>query len=79
LAKARPGSILIFHDGVDARGGHRANTVAAVRIVITELTRRGYRFVTVDDLLGIPAYQTAHGGQGSRRTRGRIHPDAAQP
>jgi peptidoglycan-N-acetylglucosamine deacetylase len=55
LAKARPGSILIFHDGVDGRVGHRGNTVAAVRIVITELTRRGYRFVTVDDL-GIPAY-----------------------
>ena len=63
LAKARPGAILIFHDGVDARGGYRANTVAAVRIVITELTRRGYRFVTVDDLLGIPAYQTARGQQ----------------
>jgi peptidoglycan/xylan/chitin deacetylase (PgdA/CDA1 family) len=55
LAKARPGAILIFHDGFDGRVGHRGNTVAAVRIVITELTRRGYRFVTVDDL-GIPAY-----------------------
>jgi peptidoglycan/xylan/chitin deacetylase (PgdA/CDA1 family) len=61
LAKARPGAILIFHDGFNAKGGHRANTVAAVRIVITELTRGGYRFVTVDDLLGVPAYQAAHG------------------
>ena len=57
LAKARPGAILIFHDGFDARGGNRANTVAAVAIVITELARRGYSFVTVDTLLGIPAYQ----------------------
>jgi peptidoglycan/xylan/chitin deacetylase (PgdA/CDA1 family) len=79
LAKARPGAILIFHDGFDGRGGHRGNTVATVRIVITELTHRGYRFVTVDELLGIPAYQTAHGDQGSRRTRGRIHLGAAQP
>ena len=60
LAKARPGAILIFHDGFDARGGNRASTVAAVSIVITELTRRGYAFVTVDDLLGIPAYQPEH-------------------
>jgi peptidoglycan/xylan/chitin deacetylase (PgdA/CDA1 family) len=57
VAKARPGAILIFHDGFDGHGGNRANTVAAVPIVITELTRRGYRFVTIDDLLGIPAYQ----------------------
>jgi len=76
LAKARPGAILIFHDGFDARGGRRGNTVAAVRIVITELTRRGYRFVTIDDLLGIPAYHAAHGhtdreerGHGSPRLR----------
>ena len=61
LAKARPGAILIFHDGFNATGGHRANTVAAVRIVITELTRGGYRFVTVDDLLGVPAYHSADG------------------
>ena len=60
LAKARPGAILIFHDGFDAHGGNRANTVAAVSIVITELTRRGYAFVTIDDLLGIPAYQPEH-------------------
>jgi peptidoglycan/xylan/chitin deacetylase (PgdA/CDA1 family) len=60
LAKARPGAILIFHDGFDANGGKRANTVAAVPMVIAELTRRGYRFVTIDDLLGIPAYQPQH-------------------
>jgi peptidoglycan/xylan/chitin deacetylase (PgdA/CDA1 family) len=76
LAKARPGSILIFHDGFDARGEHRTNTVAAVRIVITALARRGYRFVTVDDLLGIPGYHVAEGhperderGHGSPRLR----------
>lgn len=64
LAKARPGAILIFHDGFDAKGGNRSNTVAAVRIVITALTRSGYRFVTVDDLLGMPAYQST-----DRRTK----------
>lgn len=57
LAKVRPGSIIIFHDGYDGRGGNRASTVAAVKIVVDRLGRDGYRFTTVDELLGIPAYQ----------------------
>jgi peptidoglycan/xylan/chitin deacetylase (PgdA/CDA1 family) len=57
LAKARPGSIVIFHDGYDGHAGNRASTVAAARIVVDRLSRDGYRFVTVDELLGIPAYQ----------------------
>jgi peptidoglycan/xylan/chitin deacetylase (PgdA/CDA1 family) len=56
LAKTRPGSILIFHDGFDGRGGNRASTVEAVKIVVDGLFRRGYRFTTVDRLLGVPAY-----------------------
>jgi peptidoglycan-N-acetylglucosamine deacetylase len=57
IAKTRPGSILIFHDGFDSRGGNRSQTVRAVQITTEELLRQGYRFVTVDELLGIPAYQ----------------------
>ncbi len=57
IAKTRPGSILIFHDGFDGRGGNRAETVVAVRETIEGLLARGYRFVTVDELLGVPAYQ----------------------
>jgi peptidoglycan/xylan/chitin deacetylase (PgdA/CDA1 family) len=56
LAKARPGSIVIFHDGFDGRGGNRASTVAAVRIVVGRLESAGYRFATVDEMLGVPAY-----------------------
>ena len=51
LAKAGPGSILIFHDGFDGRGGNRASTVGAVKIVVEGLIRKGYRFTTVDRLL----------------------------
>jgi peptidoglycan/xylan/chitin deacetylase (PgdA/CDA1 family) len=58
LARARPGSILIFHDGFDGRGGDRASTVDAVKIVVDRLISRGYRFTTVDRLLDIPAYST---------------------
>ncbi|WP_426502280.1 polysaccharide deacetylase family protein [Dactylosporangium sp. McL0621] len=57
IAKTRPGSILIFHDGFDSRGGDRTQTVVAVRETIAGLLARGYRFVTVDELLGVPAYQ----------------------
>lgn len=57
LARVTPGGLVIFHDGFDARGGNRANTVAAVRIVIDALRRTGYSFVTADDLL---ARRTAH-------------------
>ncbi len=58
LAKARPGAVLIFHDGFDARGGNRANTVAATKLVVTKLIDDGYRFVTIDELFDIPAYRT---------------------
>jgi peptidoglycan/xylan/chitin deacetylase (PgdA/CDA1 family) len=53
----RPGSILIFHDGFDSRGGFRGHTVEAVRLVVEELSTRGYAFTTVDKLLEVPAYQ----------------------
>jgi peptidoglycan/xylan/chitin deacetylase (PgdA/CDA1 family) len=56
LAKVRPGGIIIFHDGYDAKGAARANTVAAVKIVVDTLIRQGYSFATVDRLLGAPAY-----------------------
>ena len=52
----KPGTILIFHDGFDARGGRRDQSVAAIGPLIDTLTGRGYRFVTVDQLLGVPAY-----------------------
>ena len=57
LAKARPGSIIIFHDGFDGHAGDRASTVAAVRIVVHCLSAEGFGFVTVDQLLGLPPYQ----------------------
>lgn len=53
----RPGRILIFHDGFDARGGRRDQSVAAIGPLVDKLTGHGYRFVTVDRLLGVPAYQ----------------------
>jgi len=56
MRHVRPGSILIFHDGFDARGGDRANTVRAVCRLLTALPEAGFRLVTVDHMLGLPAY-----------------------
>lgn len=44
----RPGSIVLMHDA----GGPRGQTVAALPGAIRTLKRRGYRFVTVSELLG---------------------------
>jgi peptidoglycan-N-acetylglucosamine deacetylase len=48
LAQTRPGSIVISHDG----GGPRAQTLAAYPLIIRALRARGYRFLTVPQLLG---------------------------
>ena len=47
LEGARPGAIIIMHDG----GGTRAQTVEALPLIIRELHARGYRLVTVPQLL----------------------------
>jgi peptidoglycan/xylan/chitin deacetylase (PgdA/CDA1 family) len=53
LAQVRPGSIIISHDG----GGIRRQTLAAYPRVIAKLRARGYRIVTIPELLGFrPTY-----------------------
>jgi peptidoglycan/xylan/chitin deacetylase (PgdA/CDA1 family) len=47
LAGVRPGAIVLMHDG----GGDRSQTVAALPAIIRRLKRRGYRLVTVPQLL----------------------------
>jgi peptidoglycan/xylan/chitin deacetylase (PgdA/CDA1 family) len=47
LAGARPGAIVLMHDG----GGDRSQTVAALPTIIRRLRHRGYRLVTVAQLL----------------------------
>jgi peptidoglycan/xylan/chitin deacetylase (PgdA/CDA1 family) len=48
LAQVEPGSIIISHDG----GGPRGQTLAAYPQIIAALRRRGYRIVTILELLG---------------------------
>jgi peptidoglycan/xylan/chitin deacetylase (PgdA/CDA1 family) len=56
VARARPGGMLILHDGREARGGPRGQTVAAVGPLIDALRTQGYRFTTVDRLLDRQPY-----------------------
>lgn len=47
VEKATPGGIVLMHDA----GGDRSRTVNALPKIIEELTLRGYKFVTVPELL----------------------------
>jgi len=55
---AKPGAILIFHDGYNGKGGDRSQTAAAIDLLIPQLKHAGYTFVTVDKLVQLPAYQS---------------------
>ncbi len=48
VGAARPGSIILMHDG----GGYRGGTLAALPAIVDTLRTRGYRFATVSELLG---------------------------
>lgn len=55
LDHVRPGAIVLLHDGDDTHhGSDRTPTVEALSRIIDELHARGYRFVTVPELLGVP-------------------------
>lgn len=47
LSGATPGNIVLFHDA----GGNRSQTVQALEQILPALTQKGYKFVTVSELL----------------------------
>ena len=50
MKSAWPGAILLMHDG----GGNRSQTVEALRQALPYLKEKGYRFITIDELLEYP-------------------------
>ena len=40
MSQLKPGSIILMHDG----GGDRSHTVAALRMLIEQIRKRGYGF-----------------------------------
>ena len=56
MARARNGSIVLFHNGVDT-------TATALDRVLTELAGQGYSFVSVNDLIYKTDYSIDHTGR----------------
>lgn len=57
LAKVRPGSIILLHDGEDGvLGANRSTTVAALPAILEGLKARGLTPVRLDTLLQTPGY-----------------------
>lgn len=48
LNGASPGNVVLFHDG----GGNRTQTVKALEIILPQLEKEGYKFVTISELMG---------------------------
>ncbi|MCR9243706.1 MAG: polysaccharide deacetylase family protein [bacterium] len=57
---ARPGGVLVMHDGAGLGGtGDRTPTLTALPRVLSGLRARGLRFARLDELLQVDAYTTA--------------------
>jgi peptidoglycan/xylan/chitin deacetylase (PgdA/CDA1 family) len=60
LNEVEPGKIILLHDGYgtlhDCDLADKSLTVEALPLIIEHLQAQGYRFVTVNELLGVPAY-----------------------
>jgi peptidoglycan/xylan/chitin deacetylase (PgdA/CDA1 family) len=52
LSKCGSGSIILMHDGIELKQDpQRQQTVTALPVIIAELKSRGYRFVTIPELI----------------------------
>lgn len=51
LEKARPGGVILAHDGSTGEKTDRLRTVQSLPFIIEGLQKKGYRFVTVPDLM----------------------------
>jgi peptidoglycan/xylan/chitin deacetylase (PgdA/CDA1 family) len=60
VAKARPGSIIDLHDGLDGKvDADRTVLVAALPAILDGLAAKGLQPVRLDELLGRPGYLDA--------------------
>jgi peptidoglycan/xylan/chitin deacetylase (PgdA/CDA1 family) len=60
VSKTEPGAIILLHDGYgtehDDSNADKSVTVEALPLIIEKLQIEGYKFVTVPELLNVPAY-----------------------
>ena len=62
------GGVILFHDG----GGDRSQTVRALKRLVPLLERRGFRFVPLSKLAGLPEDELAPGADPSQHLRGEL-------
>ncbi len=62
------GGIILFHDG----GGDRAETVAALKVLIPKLKQEGYRFATVSDVASGGTATGTRNAQATATGAGRL-------
>ena len=75
LEKAKGGDIILFHDSGDLiheSGGTRINTVRALPVIIEELKRRGFSFVTVSEMMRLSHEESVGSGDDGP---GALHPE----
>ena len=72
VANATPrdgrGGVVMFHDG----GGDRSQTVAALKVLIPRLKAKGYEFVSLSQLAGVPAAAMSPPAPAAERRRGEL-------
>jgi peptidoglycan-N-acetylglucosamine deacetylase len=65
VKKARPGGIILLHDGYgtihNTAQADKHKTVEMLPLIIQRLKAEGYTFVTIPELLGVPAYNNVGG------------------
>jgi cellulose synthase/poly-beta-1,6-N-acetylglucosamine synthase-like glycosyltransferase/peptidoglycan/xylan/chitin deacetylase (PgdA/CDA1 family) len=66
--RGNSGGIVLLHDG----GGDRSQTVAALEQIIPRLKARGFRFVRVSDLAGLPQSAVELPAKSGAHLRGRL-------
>ena len=59
MPKNGRGAVILLHDA----GGDRAQTVAALDVLIPKLKSAGYRFTTISDVAQVPTYHPSSAGE----------------
>jgi len=58
ISEVKPGSIVLMHDGIGVyRDASRPETIKAVKLLVPRLQAAGFEFVTIPEMLGVPAYR----------------------
>jgi cellulose synthase/poly-beta-1,6-N-acetylglucosamine synthase-like glycosyltransferase len=64
----RRGGVILLHDG----GGDRSQTVAALKRLVPRLEHRGFRFVPLSRLAGVPQAEVQPAASGSEHLQGEL-------